>query len=247
LKHQHGLFDDYPYRLPMGQQMFLAAQPVPQGSEIQTIALLRNGYRRATMGGDTVRITAADGANDELSLTVGGGQLWTEVVGGRSILDAESPATVAGGNELAFLHEIDGRKQLFVGGKQLTTPASGWNLEEISISPNDSIVVAATKNRGESRLYRVRGVDQLELIPVGEARYPAISPDGRWLAFSIFQSGYWNLSLRNVNTSEVRGLTTVGCNQTQPAWLSDSKTLLYSSDCGRALAFTAICKRRFLP
>jgi hypothetical protein len=256
LKHQHGLFDDYPYRLPMGQQMFLTAQPVPQGSEIQTIALFRNGYRRATMGDDAVRVSSADGVNDELSLTVGGGQLWTEVVEARSILessfgpsivDAESPATLAGGNELAFLREIDGRKQLFVGGQQLTTPVAGWNLDEISISPSSSIVVAATKNRGESRLYTVRGVDQLELIPVGEARYPAISPDGRWLAFSTFQSGYWNLSLRNFSTLEVRRLTTVGCNQTQPAWLPDSKTLLYSSDCGRAQGFTAICKRRFLP
>jgi hypothetical protein len=256
LKHQRGLFDDYLYRVPMGKQMFLAAQPVPQGSEIKTIALLRNGYRRATLGGDTVRISAAEGAKDELSLAAGGGQLWTEVAGDRSILessagpsilDAESPATLAGGNELAFLREIDGRKELFVGGQQLTTPTSGWNLEEIANSPNGSIVVAATKNRGDSRLYTVRGVDQLELIPVGEARYPAISPDSQWLAFSTFQSGYWNLSLRNVSTSEVRRLTTVGCNQTQPAWLPDSKTLLYSSDCGRALAFTAICKRRFLP
>jgi hypothetical protein len=256
LKHQRGLFDDYPYRVPMGQQMFLAAQPVPQGREIQTIALLRSGYRRATLDGDTVRISTAEGANDELALTAGGGQLWTEVVGvrsilessaGPSILDAESPATLSGGNELAFLREIDGRKQLFVGGRQLTTPTSGWNLEEISNSPNVSIVVAASKDRGESRLYTVRGGDQLELIPVGEARYPAISPDGRWLAFSTFQSGYWNLSLRNVSTGEVRRLTTVSCNQTQPAWLPDSKTLLYSSDCGRALAFTAICKRRFLP
>jgi hypothetical protein len=256
LKHQRGLFDDYPYRVPMGQQMFLAAQPVSQGSEIQTIALLRSGYRTATLDDDTVRITAADGPIDELSLAAGGGQLWTEVVGvrsilessaGPSILDAESPAMLAGGNELAFLSEIDGRKQLFVGGRQLTTPISGWNLDEISTSSDDSIVVAATKNKGQSHLYAVRGLDQLELIPAGEARYPAISPDGRWLAFSTFQSGYWNLSLRNVSNGEVRRLTSVACNQTQPAWLPDSKTLLYSSDCGRAMAFTAICKRRFLP
>jgi hypothetical protein len=252
LKHQQGLFDDYLYRLPMGQRMFLAAQAVPQGNEIQTIALFRNGYRRATLGDDS----SADRRNDELSLTAGGGQLWTEVVGtrsilassfGPSILDAESPAALAGGNILAFLRQIDGRSQLFVGGRQLTTSTSGWNLEEVSISPNESIVVAATKNRGESRLYTVRGVDQLEPIPVGEARYPAISPDGRWLAFSAFQSGYWNLSLRNLSTGEMRRLTTVGCNQTQPAWLPDSETLLYSSDCGRAQGFTAICKRRFLP
>ena len=30
LKHQRGLFDDYPYRLPMGQQILLMAQPVPR-------------------------------------------------------------------------------------------------------------------------------------------------------------------------------------------------------------------------
>jgi hypothetical protein len=252
LKHQQGLFDDYLYRLPMGQQIFLSAQAVPQENEVQTIALFRNGYRRATLGENR----SVDRGNDELSLTAGGGQLWTEVVRtrsilessfGPSILDAESPAMLAGGNNLAFLRQINGRKQLFVGGRQLTTSTSGWNLEEVSISPDESIVVAATRNRRESRLYSVRGVDQLEPISVGEARYPAISPDGLWLAFSAFQSGYWNLSLRNLSTGEMRRLTTAACNQTQPAWLPDSKTLLYSSDCGRAQGFTAICKRRFLP
>ena len=158
------------------------------------------------------------------------------------------------GNKLAFLREIDGRKQLFVRDlahpqeldQQLTTTTSPWNIEEIAISPGGSIIVSATQDKGESRLYAVRGVDQLELIPVGEARYPAISPDGRWLAFSSFQSGYWNLSLRDFSTGAVRRLTTAPCNQTEPAWLADSSTLLYSSDCGRALGFTAICRRRFL-
>jgi hypothetical protein len=32
-----------------------------------------------------------------------------------------------------------------------------------------------------------------------------------------------------------------------PPWTPDSKALLYSSDCDRALGFTAICRRRFLP
>jgi hypothetical protein len=256
LKHQHGLFDDYRYRLPMGQQVFLAAQPTPQGSEIQTIALLLNGYHRAAINEQAMHSPIGDGTRDELSLTVGRGQLWTEVVGVHSVIestaspstfDAESPATLENGTRLAFLRQVDGRKQLFLGNQQLTATSSVWNIEEISISPNNWVIVSATKNRAGSRLYQVRGVDQLELIPVGEARYPAISPDGGWLAFSTFQSGYWNLSLRSFSTGEVRRLTSVGCNQTQPAWLADSKTLLYSSDCGRALGFTAICKRRFLP
>ena len=55
LKHQRGLFDDYSYRLPMGQQMLLAAQPVPRGSEVHSIALVPAGYRRATIDGDSIR------------------------------------------------------------------------------------------------------------------------------------------------------------------------------------------------
>ena len=74
----------------------------------------------------------------------------------------------------------------------------------------------------------------------------SISPDGRWLAYSGFQSGNWNLFLREFRTGEVRRLTTAPCNQIEPAWLGDSKTLLYGSDCGRALWFTAICRRRVL-
>jgi hypothetical protein len=266
LKHQQGLFDDYSYRLPIGRQMLLAAQPVSRESKVDAIALLPDGYRRSTIEGDSMVTNAAGGANDELSLTAGGDQLWTERVGlhsvvapssesTASIVDAESPASLASGTMLAFLRQMNGRKQLFVRDlarpgqpdQQFTKATSPWNVEEIAVSPGKSLVVSATKSHANSRLYQVRGVDQLELIPAGEARYPAISPDGRWLAFSIFRSGYWNLSLRDLNTGTTRRLTSASCDQTLPAWLPDSKTLLYSSDCGRALGFTVICRRRFLP
>jgi Glycosyltransferase family 87/WD40-like Beta Propeller Repeat len=261
LAHQRGLFDDYSYRLPIEQQAFLAAQPVPSPHEIQYIALLPSGYRRATIDG----AHGGEGATDELALAAHGDQLWTETVGVHSVLeaspgsrssifDAESPALLDGGTKLAFLREINGRKQLFVRDladprgldEQLTGASSSWNLEEIASSPSGTIIVSATRDKGESRLFIVRGVDQLELIPAGEARYPAISPDGRWLAYSSFQSGNWNLFLREFGTGVVRRLTTAPCNQIEPAWLDDSKTLIYSSDCGRALWFTAICKRRFV-
>jgi Glycosyltransferase family 87/WD40-like Beta Propeller Repeat len=256
LKHQHALYDDYRYRLPISREAYSVSQPVPQGSQIQTIALLPSGYRRAIINSQGMQTQFGDPATDDLSLTVGPNQLWTEVVGvhsilqasaGEAVLDGESPATVAGGAELAFLRQIDGRKQLFAANQQLTATTSGWNVEEIAPSPNNLMIVSATRLMGRPGLYQVKAFDHLEPIPVGEARYPALSPDGRWLAFSSFQSGYWNLSLRDLSTGEQHRLTTVACNQTQPAWLPDSKTLLYSSDCGRALGFTVICKRRFLP
>ncbi len=266
LKHQRGLFDDYPYRLPMGQQILLMAQPVPRRNSVEAIALLPDGYRTATMKGTFIVTNAGEGARDELSLTAAGDQLWTETVGLHSVLkpspgyepsivDAESPASLYNGQKLAFLRQINGRKCLFVrdlahpdrADQQLTTATSPWNVEEIAVSPSNSLVISATEGDVSSRLYEVHGVDQLELIPAGEARYPAISPDGRWLAFSVFRSGYWNLALRDLNTGATRPLTNVSCDQTMPAWLPDSKTLLYGSDCGRALGFTAVTMRRFLP
>src|SRR5580704_13890135 len=246
--------------------MLLAAQPVPRENGVDAITLQPDGYRRATIEANSIVTIAADRAKDELSLTATGDQLWTETVGlhsviepspdsGPSIVDAESPASLENGIRLAFLREIGGRKHLFVRDlarpgepdQRLTTATSPWNVEEVAISPGKSLVVSATKGSASSRLYEVHGVDQLELLPAGEARYPAISPDGHWLAFSIFRSGYWNLSLRDLSTGATRRLTNVSCDQTAPAWMPDSKTLLYSSDCGRALGFTVICRRRFLP
>ena len=266
LHHQHGLFDDYAYRLPMPAQVLLASEPVPLGSGIQSIALAPTGYQLAPMDGAAFQIRDGDTEKDELSLAASGEELWTESVGLHSLLepvsgsfatisDAESPAIVSRGSQLAFLRQIGGRKQLFVRDlihpgildRQVTTVASPWNLEEIASSPSGTIIVAATQDQGKSRLYIVKGVDQLEPIAAGEARYPAVSPDGRWLAFSSFHSGFWNLSLQDLTTGAMRRLTAVPCDQTEPAWLSDSRTLLYSSDCGRAFGFAAICRRRFLP
>jgi hypothetical protein len=239
LRHQRNLFDDYRYRIPMAQQIFSASQPVSVGGAIHFVPLVATGY---------------PGPIDRLSLAAGGSELWSEDVETRStlksprmqILDAESPAVSADGTVVAFLREINGRKQLFAADKQLTPLSANWNVEEIAFSPDGSIVMSATRDGGNSALYQVRGEGQIEPIPVGEARYPSVSPDGRWLAYSGFQSGNWNLYLREMTTQSVRRISDVACNQINPSWEADSKTLLYASDCGRALWFTAICKRRIL-
>jgi Glycosyltransferase family 87/WD40-like Beta Propeller Repeat len=240
LRHQRNLFGDYRYRVPMAQQVFSASNPVSVGEAIQSVSLVPNGY---------------PGPVDRLSLAVGGGEIWAEEVEARStvrssrmqITDAQSPAVSSDGTVVAFLREINGRKQLFVADKLLTPLSANWNVEEIAFSPDQSIVMSATRDEGRSALYRVRGEGQIEPISVGEARYPAVSPDGHWLAYSGFQSGNWNLYLREMATRSVRRISNVPCNQITPSWEGDSKTLLYASDCGRALWFTAICRRQVVP
>jgi Tol biopolymer transport system component len=72
-------------------------------------------------------------------------------------------------------------------------------------------------------------------------RYPAISPDGQWLAFSRLDHGAWNLWLTNLRSNLSRRISRVDCDQITPSW-QDSETLLYATDCGRGLMLTAIAR-----
>jgi Tol biopolymer transport system component len=80
-----------------------------------------------------------------------------------------------------------------------------------------------------------------------EARYPAVSPDGRWLAYSHLEGSSWHLWLRDLNEGQTRRLSDADCNNIQPAWEADSKTVVYASDCGRGLWFTQLVRRRVIP
>jgi Glycosyltransferase family 87/WD40-like Beta Propeller Repeat len=272
LRHQRGIFDDYAYRLPISPQILLASQPVSWAGGIRLIGLDQQGYRASMLsaasgnGSDTPGDPLKDQATDQLSHSAGGSYLWTETVRSHSLLlssqssstpivDAESPAVLPDGTTVAFLRAQRGRKQLFIrnlahpGGpdRQLTPADATWNVEELAFAPSGSIVMSATHDGGNPGLYQVRRTGVIDPIPSGEARYPAISPDGRWLAFSGFAAGNWNLYLRELSTGETRRLSHVPCNQVDASWQPDSKTLLYASDCGRALWFTAICRRRVVP
>jgi Tol biopolymer transport system component len=77
-------------------------------------------------------------------------------------------------------------------------------------------------------------------VPTCSARYPAISPDGEWLAFSCGQRGAWQIHVMNLHTREQVQLTKADCNSVTPVWTLDSKNLIYATDCGRGLGLTAL-------
>jgi Tol biopolymer transport system component len=78
-------------------------------------------------------------------------------------------------------------------------------------------------------------------------RYPAVSPDGRWLAFSEEDTGAWQLGIMNLATGEEHRLTNGDCNSVTPAWYADSETLVYAMDCGRGLGLTALFRILAVP
>ncbi len=67
------------------------------------------------------------------------------------------------------------------------------------------------------------------------------------MAYSHFEDGVWNLWIRDEKTGVTRRVADEPCNQIQPSWENDSKALLYSTDCGRSLWFTAVSRRKVIP
>jgi hypothetical protein len=248
--HRRHLEADYPYRLPMRPDALLSADPALGRSGVEQIQMLANGYLLTPGTGEQT---------DQLTFTPTSSGDWIEQVGSQSTLlpppgsawpaieNGRNPMLSPDGKALAYLRDDRGRGTLLQYPGVALTPA--WmNVLDGAVWPGGGYVVAAMVGESPSALFLVRPGQPAQPMHLGVARYPAVSPDGRWLAYSGFGSGAWNLYLLDLSqTAAPHRLADVPCNQVEPAWEPDSKTLLYASDCGRALGFTAICRRRVIP
>jgi len=169
--------------------------------------------------------------------------------------DAQQPAVSPDGKWLAYIREVRGRGSLWIrplGDRQGESPTSPerelagpeYDVRELAFSPDAQVFFSSWQSH-EYRLYSVHSQSgtMAELTSARcSARYPALSPDGRWIAFSCKRGGVWQLVAMNLRTAEQRQLTSADCNSIAPAWTRDSKSLIYAADCGRALGVTALSK-----
>jgi len=111
---------------------------------------------------------------------------------------------------------------------------------EMSVTTEGRLIVAAGA-AADSRLVWLEpatGVARAWPEVRGVVRYPAISANGKMLAFSRRESSAWHLFVRDLDRGTEQQLTSAPCNATSPA-REDGQTLLYVSDCGRGLALGA--------
>jgi hypothetical protein len=73
---------------------------------------------------------------------------------------------------------------------------------------------------------------------------PVASPDGKWAALTSTRNGPEQIWLRNLADGREMQLTGGNCNSSSPAWALDSKSILFASDCGRALGLPALYRAR---
>ena len=124
---------------------------------------------------------------------------------------------------------------------------SDVNVYEASFLSESDYAYSAVESGGLPQIFFRDSIHRNSPIANAGTRYPALSPDKRWMAYSGLDHGVWNLWLRNQSDGTVRRIADVPCNQIQPSWESDSKRLLYGTDCGRSIWFTAVSRRKVVP
>jgi hypothetical protein len=258
LRHQKGLYADYQWRLPTPANILQANGPVTQNDTILFTAMVPAGYHTAIEKDDGINFDII--GIDQLAVAATSSERWTEETGREStivsnvpsrevIRHAESPVTSPDGRWLAYLREEHGRNGIWLRALDQPrsrdmglTPAE-FDVLEMSFLPNGPLIFSAESNEKRPRLFLVDQTGAISSLGSEEARYPAVSRDGHWLAFSRLESGNWHLWLRDLRDGRTSRLTHADCNNVEPTWASDSNTLVYASDCGRALWFTALCRR----
>ncbi len=265
LRQQVGERKEFPYRVPTQASGFLYANPAATEDGIEFSLFTTQGYKLIS-DRETIPTPEDNAAFDDLSFTSFPGHTIVERAGGKGsnlidplspgqvvVANAEAPAVSTDGKNLAFLRSEHGRgelvyRRLFRGSNDevvLTPP--NLNVYEFSFLSIDNYAFSASEGDGPPRIYLSQGSLRNQAIVFNASRYPALSPDARFLAYSRFEHGSWNLWVRDQRTGQSRRIADVPCNQIEPSWEKDSKTILYGTDCGRSIWFTAVARRRVVP
>lgn len=258
---------EYLYRLPLQGQGFLNLSPQSPGDGVRYSAFTFMGYHLVTQKRGEIGLNSnTDTVSDDLSFTGGFGHTLVERASSPHsrivdlqnptktlVDDARDPMLSSNGRDLAFLRNDHGRGQIMLRRAfQLSTAETPLtppqlNVYEASFLSDQKYAFSADENGSYPRIFLTDVTHSNTPIVMSESRYPALSPDGRWMAYSRLEHGVWNLWLRDEDSGLSRRIANVPCNQIQPSWESDSKTLLYGTDCGRSVWFTAIARRKVLP
>jgi len=103
---------------------------------------------------------------------------------------------------------------------------------QLSFLPGGSAFVF-TGNAGSGVYHLYQGEVGKDAWPITEESredgHPAVSPDGRWLAYVSARAGVGKLFLRDLASGEERQLTSGSSVDLYPAWSPDSRSIAYTS------------------
>jgi hypothetical protein len=146
---------------------------------------------------------------------------------------ARNPAVSPDGSKLAYILE----GSLYLGGLMLAHEAS-----DPAFFPTGDRVALAQGPPGRRSIAAVTalGGTSITLIQGGDNFEPAVSPDGRLLAYVHQELGSQQVWVRSLDSGESRRVTIGACNNNHPAWELDSRSLVFASDCDRGYGLPAL-------
>ena len=161
-------------------------------------------------------------------------------------LEGQDSAMSSNGKWLAYIHQESYTSSVWLVDSQLSSQPKRLydTLEtvfEVTVEDSGDVIIAVG-NVVRSRLLRVNRTSGAltDLSEIGAAiRFPAVYATR--LAFSRRQGGSWHLFVRDLTSGREQQLTSASCNAVSPSW-RDADTLLYATDCGRGLGFSAIVR-----
>ena len=258
---------DFRSRLNIPSNALRYANPGPFGSEGYAFtAMVSSGYvvetfengllRQLPVPGDVLSISASPGVSTGfLESSSRDSRLYrSDFVTGKvseTTLEGQDPAISSNGKWLAYIHQQNYTSSVWLADSQLSSQPKRLydTLEtvfEVTVEDSGNVIIAVG-NVVRSRLLRVNresgAVTDLSEIG-GAIRFPAVYATR--LAFSRRQGGSWHLFVRDLTSGREQQLTSASCNAVSPSW-RDTDTLLYATDCGRGLGFSAIARLSLRP
>ena len=171
------------------------------------------------------------------------GRRWERILTEPKAIFSSSPAVLRSGivyqsigarhYELRYLHE--GHIERFAFDGEALLPAA--------IGPSGPVRFELVSHRRSRAMLLdpVTGrVSVLAALPPLQPPAQAISPNGKWIAYSCSSQ----ICLRAAVGGETIRMTGGNCNSYMPAWEPDSSGIVFASDCGRGLGLPALYRAR---
>jgi hypothetical protein len=256
--------EDFSIRLPSPSDGHRSANPVPVSDGVAFTEMRQNGYEAVVLNNESFRALPLPNNVLSVASSPSNGMLYSELAGRQSLIvrlpiegSGSDPEIVAHGQEpvlspngkwLAFIREASGTTAAWLWATNTTVPAElvlpqTYRPLDLSVT-SEGDVIAAVGRVSDPHLVMVRRLTGEVAILNGfphPARYPAVSPDGRRVAFSRLDRGSWHLIVRELGDSREQQLTHAWCNSISPSW-QNTQALLYATDCGRGVGLSAIVR-----